>query len=40
MLYAFPASLIAGPASLAKTGTRSNTDLSTRDKSYIKQMYP
>jgi len=40
MLYAFPKELIKGPASLAKTGTQSNTNLSARDKSYIKQMYP
>ena len=40
MLYAFPKELIKGPVSLARTGTRENTDLSSRDKSFIKQMYP
>jgi hypothetical protein len=40
MLYAFPKTLIKGPASLVKSGTPSNTDLSARDKSFIKKMYP
>jgi hypothetical protein len=40
MLYPFPKQLIKGPPSLAKTGTPTNTDLSTRDKSFIHTMYP
>lgn len=40
MLYSFPKELIKGPASLARTGTRENTDLSRVDKKFIKQMYP
>ena len=40
MLYAFPKQLIKGPPSLAKKGTRENTDLSAIDKAYINKMYP
>lgn len=40
MLYAFPGDLIKSPASLKKTGTRFNSALSARDKSYIKKAYP
>jgi hypothetical protein len=40
MLYAFPKTLIKAPASLAKTGTANNTDLSARDRSFIAKNYP
>jgi hypothetical protein len=40
MLYSFPKELIKGPPSLAKQGTRSNTDLSTGDKRFIAKNYP
>jgi hypothetical protein len=40
MLYAFPKQLIKGPPSLAKAGTRTNTDLSSGDKRFIAKNYP
>jgi len=40
MLYPFPKQLIKGPPSLAKTGTHSNTDLSSGDKKFIAKNYP
>ncbi len=40
MLYSFPKSVIKGPPSLLKTGTPENTNLSTRDKTFIRKMYP
>jgi hypothetical protein len=40
MLYPFPKQLIKGPPALAKTGTRSNTDLSVSDKRFIAKNYP
>lgn len=40
MLYAFPKQLIKGPPSLLKTGTPENTNLSARDRAFIKKMYP
>jgi hypothetical protein len=40
MLYPFPKALIKAPASLARTGTATNTDLSARDKQFIGKMYP
>lgn len=40
MLYGFPKELIKAPPSLAKAGTRENTDLSSRDKAFIRTQYP
>jgi hypothetical protein len=40
MLYAFAKELIKGPPALAKHGTRSNTDLSAKDKKFIRKNYP
>ncbi len=39
MLYSFPPELILGPASLRKSGTPENTQLSTLDKSFIARFY-
>ena len=39
MLYQFPKEFILAPASLAKTGTATNTDLSAGDKSFVKKLY-
>lgn len=40
MLYSFPGALIRSPASLKYTGTTENSVLSTRDKKFIRKMYP
>jgi hypothetical protein len=39
MLYQFPAEFILAPASLRKSGTALNTDLSKGDKSFVAKMY-
>lgn len=39
MLYAFPAKLILGPPALKKLGTTDNTQLSSKDKSFIGKFY-
>jgi hypothetical protein len=39
MLYQFPKEFILAPASLARTGTATNTDLSTGDRKFVKKLY-
>ena len=40
MLYPFPRQLIKSPAALARSGTAENSNLSSKDKSFIRKMYP